>query len=135
MLEANKIFISTLAQLIVQLPCSHGFMTPEMQTRAHPVVIYSIIHASINIKVFSVFFPPAPSSPTANGHSPVVNEEGSAAPLDCVSVTFKIVNHDFGKANFSVLLRFDLANSQPFLPLSSLVSPLKVIKVMTRKPF
>lgn len=27
-----------------------------MQTQAHPVVIYSIIHASINIKVFLLFF-------------------------------------------------------------------------------
>lgn len=28
----------------------------EMQTQAHPVVIYSIIHASINIKVFLLCF-------------------------------------------------------------------------------
>ena len=33
-------------------PSSH-FYCPTLQTQAHPVVIYSIIHTSINIKVFS----------------------------------------------------------------------------------
>lgn len=33
---------------------STQFLQPKMQTRAHLVVIYSIIHPSINIKVFFI---------------------------------------------------------------------------------